>query len=91
MTEFIRDVLGKEKLYRTADPLGALNVHKYDEGDELGWHFDRGEFVVTLLLQTPEAGGKFESYPALRLVKRDKFLPLSVLHKVSARTHFTTR
>ncbi|XP_031561153.1 uncharacterized protein LOC116297130 [Actinia tenebrosa] len=66
MTDFIRDVLGKEKLYRTADPLGALNVHMYKEGDELGWHFDRGEFAVTLLLQAPESGGKFEFYPDLR-------------------------
>ena len=66
MTEFIRCVLGKEKLYRTVDALGALNVHKYNDSDELGWHFDRGEFVVTLLLQLPESGGEFEFYPSLR-------------------------
>jgi len=66
MTEFIRCVLGKEKLYRTADKLGALNVHKYLDGDELGWHFDRGEFAVTLLLQEPRVGGEFEFYPSLR-------------------------
>lgn len=66
MTEFIRCVLGKEKLYRTADELGALNVHKYIDGDELGWHFDRGEFAVTLLLQEPTSGGQFEFFPSLR-------------------------
>lgn len=68
MTEFIRDVHGKEKLYRTADPLGALNIQMYKEGDEAGWHFDRAEFAVTLLLQSAESGGKFEFYPDLRLV-----------------------
>ena len=33
--------------------LGALNLVYYAEGDELGWHFDRAEFVVTLMLQPP--------------------------------------
>ncbi|KAL6069719.1 ArpA protein [Balamuthia mandrillaris] len=66
LTDFLAAVLGKEKLYRTADPLGALNIHIYNQGDNLGWHFDRGEFAVTLLLQSPEEGGHFEYVPNLR-------------------------
>lgn len=46
-------------LYRTADPLGALNVHVYREND---W----GEFAVTLLLQAPEGGGLFQYIPSTR-------------------------
>ncbi len=41
LLEFLAAVLGKEQLHRTADRLGALNVHIYHQGDELGWHFDR--------------------------------------------------
>jgi hypothetical protein len=27
-------------LYRSADPLDALEIAIFDDGDELGWHFD---------------------------------------------------
>ena len=50
MTDFVRLLLQRDVLYRTADPLGALNVHVYKEMDQLNWHFDRGEFAVTLRL-----------------------------------------
>ena len=66
MTNFVRVLLQKEALYRTADALGALNVHVYREGDQLNWHFDRGEFAVTLLLQSPEGGGHFQYIPSTR-------------------------
>lgn len=33
------------------DPVGDLNIHVYNDGDELGWHMDRGEFAVTIHLQ----------------------------------------
>ena len=32
----------------------------YREGEALNWHFDRSEFTVTLLIQTPEEGGDFQ-------------------------------
>lgn len=63
---FVSAALGVEPLYRMADPIGAANVMYHHEGDELGWHFDNAEFVVTLLLQAPEAGGVFEYVPMLR-------------------------
>ena len=66
MTDFVRLLLQREVLYRTADPLGALNVHVYKERDQLNWHFDRGEFAVTLLLQSPEGGGHFQYIPSTR-------------------------
>jgi hypothetical protein len=63
---FVAAALGKSPFYRNADPLGALNIVYYGEGDELGWHFDRAEFVVTLMLQPAAQGGDFEYVPNLR-------------------------
>ena len=40
-----------------ADPLACLNVMSYSPADGLGWHFDRAEFTVTLLLRAAGAGG----------------------------------
>ena len=66
LTAFVGAALELAPIYRHADELGALNLMLYDEGDELGWHFDNADFVVTLLLQEPLAGGAFEYVPALR-------------------------
>ena len=63
---FVGAALRKEPFYRNADPLGALNIVHYRAGDELGWHFDRAEFVVTLMLQAAAEGGDFEYVPNLR-------------------------
>ncbi len=66
LTAFIAAVLGKPVLYRSADPLDALEIAVFSDGDELGWHFDNSEFSVTLMYQQPEAGGHFEYCPGLR-------------------------
>lgn len=58
---FLERVLDRGRLHRYADPLGALNVAVMREGDELGWHFDMTDFVVSLALQSSESGGEFES------------------------------
>ena len=36
------------------------------EGDELGWHFDMTDFVVSIALQASTAGGDFEAATNLR-------------------------
>ncbi|MDH3754723.1 MAG: hypothetical protein OEU32_12695, partial [Acidimicrobiia bacterium] len=51
MTAFVAAVLGKDRLYRSADPLDALEIAVFEPGEELGWHFDNSEFSVTLMLQ----------------------------------------
>jgi hypothetical protein len=66
MCAFVGCALEIEPLFRSDDPLGALNLMYYGRGDELGWHFDSADFVVTLMLQSPEAGGTFEFVPMLR-------------------------
>ena len=38
----------------------------HGEGDELGWHVDNADFVVTLMLQPSTSGGAFEYVPMLR-------------------------
>ena len=63
---FLCAVLDEEALYDYADPLSSVNVHYYQEGQELGWHFDNSSFAVTLMIQQPEGGGEFEYIPALR-------------------------
>jgi 2OG-Fe(II) oxygenase superfamily len=66
LTAFVGAALEIDPIYRSDDPLGALNYMYYAPGDELGWHFDGADFVVTLLLQGSEAGGTFEFAPMLR-------------------------
>lgn len=56
---FLAATMDKPALYIMADPLAALNVMSYREGQLLNWHFDRSEFTTTLLLQAPEQGGEF--------------------------------
>ena len=66
LTGFIAAVLGKPVLYRSADPLDALEIAIFADGDELGWHFDNSEFSVTVMYQQPDAGGHFDYCPGLR-------------------------
>jgi hypothetical protein len=66
LTRFIAAALGKDLLYRSADPLDALQITTFRPGDELGWHFDNSEFSVTVMYQQPVAGGEFVYRPALR-------------------------
>lgn len=66
LTRFIAAVLGKPMLYRSADPLDALQVTRMGEGDELGWHFDGSEFSITIMYQPSQEGGEFIYHPGLR-------------------------
>jgi hypothetical protein len=66
LTRFIAAVLDKPVLYRSADPLDALEIAIFGAGDELGWHFDNSEFSVTVMYQQAEDGGHFDYRPWLR-------------------------
>jgi hypothetical protein len=66
LLHFLAAALGKERLYRYADPLGALNVAVMEEGEHLLWHFDQTDFVVSILLQNAVSGGVFEYVPYIR-------------------------
>ena len=60
LLEFLAEVLGADRLYRYADPFGAVNLATMVAGDELGWHFDQTDFVTSIAIAAPEDGGAFE-------------------------------
>jgi hypothetical protein len=60
-------------LYRSADPLDALEIAIFGDSDELGWHFDRSEFSVTVMYQQAEAGGHFDYHPGLRNARDENY------------------
>lgn len=63
---FLCGVLGIDEIHPYADELSSINVHFAADGLELGWHFDNSSFAVTMLLQAPEGGARFEYVPAVR-------------------------
>lgn len=52
--------MGEEALHEYADPLSSINAHYASVSQELGWHYDNSSFAITLMIQTPNAGGVFE-------------------------------
>ncbi|MES0828427.1 HalD/BesD family halogenase [Ruegeria sp. SCP11] len=63
---FIKQATGETELHPYADPLSSINIHYATRGQELGWHFDNSSFAITLLIQKPDAGGRFEYVKDLR-------------------------
>jgi hypothetical protein len=66
LTRRIAELLAEPALYRLADPVMACTSTVMYEGDTHGWHFDLNDFVVSILLQAPEAGGTFDFVPNIR-------------------------
>jgi hypothetical protein len=66
LTELVAALLELDVVYPYADPLGALNLAVMDDGDQLQWHFDQTDFVVSLAVQGAETGGDFEVAPQIR-------------------------
>lgn len=66
LLDFVAAVLDRGPLYRYADPFGALNLAVMERGDEIGWHFDFTDFVVSLAIQASAGGGLFENVPKIR-------------------------
>ncbi len=64
--DFIKHATGEMELHPYADPLSSINIHYANRGQELGWHFDNSSFAITLLIQKPEAGSRFEYVKDLR-------------------------
>lgn len=73
LVRFIGRVLGREPLHRYADPLGALNVAAMYEGDELGWHFDQTDFVVSIAIQASEGGGELQAARRVRRADDERY------------------
>ncbi len=71
LTDFVRRVEGKVRLFRSADEFQALNIVALPPGAWHGWHYDHDECVVTLLLQAAEQGGEFTFLPDCRTRERE--------------------
>ena len=62
-----------DAVYPYADPLGALNLAVMGDGEELQWHFDQTDFVVSLALQDADDGGDFEVAPQIRTADDERY------------------
>ena len=66
LTRFVSEVLERRPYHRSADPIASCMVTELVPGDELGWHFDANDGIVTLMLRSAGAGGAFEYLPNVR-------------------------
>ena len=73
LMSFLARALDVPRLYRYADPLGALNVVAMSDGEEVWWHFDQVDFVTSLALQSPESGGEFSYVPRIRSDEDERY------------------
>ncbi len=73
LKDLVEAVLDRGPIYRYADPFGALNLAVMGEGDLLQWHFDQTDFVVSLAIQSAEAGGDFEVVPRIRSAHDERY------------------
>jgi hypothetical protein len=73
MKDLIEAVLDRGPIYRYGDPFGALNLAVMGESDQLQWHFDQTDFVVSLAIQSAEAGGDFEVAPRIRNAQDERY------------------
>lgn len=90
LLEFLARALDVEELYRYDDALGALNVAVMADGDELAWHFDHTDFVVSIALQSSEIGGDFECVPDLRRPDDEAYDHVAAVLTGRAKDHITT-
>ncbi|HEY1827861.1 MAG TPA: hypothetical protein VGF87_07560 [Acidimicrobiales bacterium] len=73
MKDLIEAVLERGPIHRYADPFGALNLAVMRDGEQLQWHFDQTDFVVSLAIQSAETGGNFEVAPRLRSADNERY------------------
>jgi len=79
LADLIADVLGRGPIFRYADPFGALNLAVMGGGDQLQWHFDQTDFVVSLAIQSAEAGGDFEVAPRIRSADDERYADVAAV------------
>lgn len=65
--DFVGQIVGVDHLFINEDPLQPVNALCYKNGDRSAWHFDSvNAFTMTLMLQAPKSGGRFEMSPNTR-------------------------
>jgi len=73
LLRFVAAILDLDMIHPYADPLGALNLAVMTDRDELQWHFDQTDFVVSLALQDSDEGGDFEVAPMIRSADDERY------------------
>jgi len=73
LMDFIGAALNKERLYRYADPMGALNLAVMGDGEKLFWHYDQTDFVTSIALRDADDGGDFEYVPLIRSASDENY------------------
>ena len=73
LLRFVAAILERDEIFPYADPLGALNLAVMGDGDELQWHFDQTDFVVSLALQDADVGGDFDVAPFIRSADDERY------------------
>ena len=73
MLGLLEAILERGPLFRYADPFGALNLAVMGDGDELQWHFDQTDFVVSLAVRDADVGGDFEVAPKTRSADEENY------------------
>ncbi len=76
---FIAACVERDQIFEYADPLAGLVATILPPGGRYPWHYDTNEFVVTIMIQAPEAGGDFEYHKDLRTPGDENFAGLSSL------------
>ena len=71
LTNFLGALLQYPLFYRSVDPMASCMLTSLSRGDELGWHFDENNGVVTLTLDSSPKGGVFEYVPQARELSGD--------------------
>jgi hypothetical protein len=79
LRDFVAAVLSVDTLFRYADPCGALNLAVMTEGDELQWHYDMTDFVVSLAIRDADEGGDFEMAPRIRSASDERYPDVAAL------------
>jgi hypothetical protein len=73
LRHLVEAVLDRGPIHRYADPFGALNLAVMGDGDELQWHFDQTDFVVSLAIQAADTGGDFDVFPRIRSAEDERY------------------
>ena len=70
---FVTRCLGLEILYPFADPIRGLVVNVMDDGEQMPWHFDANEFIVSLMTVRPRSGGEFQYCSDVRVPGDERY------------------
>ena len=69
---FLKKVLSLEDIHPYADNLSSINYNYYKFKQQLGWHFDNASFAISLMIQSPDSGGKFQYLKDVRCVEKNE-------------------